>query len=434
MKNMALVLLLGSVCVPCAVSQQQEDPAIDGYVTRVTSSSDFDVNGFRVLCGPETQSILQTGPNETTNNTGCPQETLYVGEAASIYGSLKKKQLAVQAAEINLQKRALPAQDDGSAIIDAIPKNDPASAGHGMILVRADGYRILIDKSTDVKWAPPLDALDKVAPGDWIQYRGRLDNKGLMIAGSARFNRLYIGNRELELRGKREYDPTEVAPDAKQSVIKEAFGGVDPKKFPPFKDPAMQARIEKIGNSLIPEYQQALPDSDPAKIHFRFQLIDTKLFSDGLTLPNGIILVPHQVVERMQNDSQLATVLADDMAGALERIEYRYRSALNMTAAGVLATDATMFLPPPVDLLGIAAGATREEVFARMEQQTERVSLQMLHDAGYDVDEAPRAWWRLATKKQEPLADEVLPERAAYLYSMLGETWNNPAAATLPLH
>ena len=169
-------------------------------------------------------------------------------------------------------------------------------------------------------------------------------NRGQLIASFVRFNRLYIGNRELEFRGKQEYDPTAVAPEVKQSVIKEAFGEVDPKKFPPFKDPAMQARIEKIGNSLIPAYQQALPDSDPAKIHFRFQLIDTKLFSDGLTLPNGIILVPRQVVERMQNDSQLATVLADDMAGALERIEYRYMSALNMTAAGVLATDATMLL------------------------------------------------------------------------------------------
>ena len=55
MKNMALVLLLGLVGVPGAVSQQQEDPVIDGYVTRVASNSDFDVNGYRVLCGVGTQ-------------------------------------------------------------------------------------------------------------------------------------------------------------------------------------------------------------------------------------------------------------------------------------------------------------------------------------------------------------------------------------------
>ena len=40
MKNMALVLLLGLAAVRCAVSQQQEDPVIDGYVTRVASNSD----------------------------------------------------------------------------------------------------------------------------------------------------------------------------------------------------------------------------------------------------------------------------------------------------------------------------------------------------------------------------------------------------------
>jgi hypothetical protein len=430
MKNMALVLLLGLAAVPCAVSQSTQSPDLVGYVTSVASNADFDVNGYRVLCGPETQSVLQTGPNETTNNTGCPRQTPYIGETASIYGGLKKKKLAVQTTEIDLQKRTLPSTEEGTAVIDAMLNRDPISQDHGTILVQADGYRIRIDKKTEVKWAPPLDAVDEVAPGDWIQYKGKLDDTGLLVASSARFNRLHIGNRELELRGKQEYDPTTVPSDAKQSMIKEAFGEVDPKRFPPFKDPAMQARIEKIGTSLIPAYQQALPDSDPAKIHFRFQLIDTKLFSDALTLPNGIILVPHQVVERMQNDSQLVTVLADNIACALERIEYRYKTALTVTSAGALAGDATLLLPPPVNLAGIAAGATRDELLAKMEQQAERVSLELLHNAGYDIDEAPRAWWRLASKKQEPLADDVLPARTAYLYSMLGETWNNPAAAS----
>jgi len=436
MKPTALVLLSGLLAVSGAVSQTTQPPNLEGYVTRVASSSDFDVNGFRVVCGPETQSALHTGRNESLNNAGCPQETPYVGEAASIYGSLKKKRLSVKATEIDLLRPALPADEEGSAVIVAVSRHNPASQDPGAILVQADGYRILIDKKTEVRWASLIDALDDVRPGDWIQYKGRLDNAGLLTASSAGFSRTYITNRELKLRGKEEYNPASVPQDARQSKIEEAFGVYDPKRFPPFKNPAMQARIERIGNSLIPAYQKALSGSAPAKIHFRFQLVDAKSVGDAMTmtLPNGVILVPRQVVERMQNDSQLAAVLADNLAYALERIEYRYGPVLSAASASVLASHSAVYFLPVMDLPAIAAVTTAQEVHRKMEHQAERVSLGLLHDAGYQVDEAPRAWWLLATKKQKTLADAVLPEPTAYLYRILGETWNNPAPALSRSH
>ena len=55
-----------------------------------------------------------------------------------------------------------------------------------------------------------------------------------------------------------------------------------------------------VGEKLIPAFQRDLPDSDPAKIHFRFQLVDSKKLHAALAAPNGIILIPHQVVERME--------------------------------------------------------------------------------------------------------------------------------------
>ena len=105
----------------------------------------------------------------------------------------------------------------------------------------------------------------------------------------------------------------------------------DPKEYPPFKNDAMQARVEEIGNSLVPDYQRALPGSDPAKIHFRFQVVDNKHFCgllaacEAYAMPGGIIQVPHQISERMQNDSQLAAALADAIACILERQVYRDR-------------------------------------------------------------------------------------------------------------
>ena len=56
-------------------------------------------------------------------------------------------------------------------------------------------------------------------------------------------------------------------------------------------------------------------------------------------------------------------------------------------------------------------------------EQSARVSLGLLHDAKYDIYEAPIAWWILASRKPKDLADIAMPERARYLYQMLGTTW-----------
>jgi hypothetical protein len=60
-------------------------------------------------------------------------------------------------------------------------------------------------------------------------------------------------------------------------------------------------------------------------------------------------------------------------------------------------------------------------VFVR--KQSGCVSLSLLHDAGYDVQQAPLAWWLLAPKKPKDITDVPLPRRAEYLYRIIGETW-----------
>jgi hypothetical protein len=81
----------------------------------------------------------------------------------------------------------------------------------------------------------------------------------------------------------------------------------------------MQPRVDRIGNSLIPDFQRSLPDTDPRKIHFRFQLVDGKKWKDALSLASGVILVPRQIVERLPEDPQLAAVLADNIAEVIEK-------------------------------------------------------------------------------------------------------------------
>jgi hypothetical protein len=59
------------------------------------------------------------------------------------------------------------------------------------------------------------------------------------------------------------------------------------------------------------------------------------------------------------------------------------------------------------------------------ENQSGRISLGLLHDAGYDINQAPMTWWLLVAGKPDRLPFTSLPPRAANLYKSLGSTWRN---------
>ncbi len=185
----------------------------------------------------------------------------------------------------------------------------------------------------------------------------------------------------------------------------------------------MQARIDRIGASLVPGYQRALTATDPTKINFRFQLIDEP-WSVTYDLPSGIVLVPIHLVDRMQNDAQVAAILADSIASALEKRDYRDQPAMHATEAAEWATEAGGFFVPGLGLAGLGGNTIAYSTMERHNrEQSGRVSLGLLHDAKYDIYQAPLAWWILASKKSKDLSEIAVPERAKYLYEILGTTW-----------
>lgn len=188
----------------------------------------------------------------------------------------------------------------------------------------------------------------------------------------------------------------------------------------------MQARVDRIGARLIPEYQRNLRNGDLSKISFRFQLIDNSKFQDALTLPNGIILVPRQIVERLPEDAQLAAVLADNIACALEKQTYRLMPAYTAMSGAQIASDIGGFFVPGLGLAtGIANYASAKSIRTNLLEQSGRVSLGLLHDAGYDIQQAPVAWWTLATKPSKMLSETAPPPRALNLYRTIGVVWTS---------
>lgn len=428
MRRVLFAVLPVLFCTP-ALQAQDKPPAIAGYVTAITSPTEFDVNGTHIRCTATTQ-LQQARQADASDDEFITQTTQdrYLGQAIDVYGKANKKTYTIVATRIVMYP-APTGELSGNAIIDKIP--DTSAPAQGERLVRADGYLILITPKTQTTFTPPLKSLTDVETNVWIKYTGKQRADGILVADTAVFTKNIVVHSEDNLRTKSEYDPESVAPSSKQSAVSKYFLGINPKKIPPYNNPDMQVRVDRIGRSLIPAYQHNLPDTDPSKINFRFQLIDQSKWHDAMTLPNGIILVPRQVVERVQNDSQLATVLADNIACALEKQSFiQIPSKRKMTGAQLAADAGGVFVPFLGDAVGFANYKISQEILRHAQEQSGRISLFLLHDAGYDIHQAPLAWWLLAPKYPTPMIDTPLPERSAYLYQALGTTWRNLPATT----
>jgi hypothetical protein len=430
------LIVLTILALPCAatacLAQSEQLDTLTGPVTSVAAPNTFDVSGTHV-------ALTRTAPlcNRSYDTPGAVVEAcnhfaaadLFVGERVELSGHNHSSKHAFTASKVVI----LPPSGSigGTAIIDLIPSRQPTNPAERFL--RADGYLLCITPETKLKFEAPLKSFVDVSTNQWIQYSGTPHDDGTVTLKFARILPNAISDSENKLLYKTDYDPSAVPGDAHQNVWKEAFLGVDPKKIPPYHDPATQARLNRIGNSLIPAYQRSLPDSDLTKIIFRFQLVDGARWRDAFTTPAGIILVPHQLVERMQNDDQLATVLADNIAEALEKDALRVRPV----ATAALATTAAEYATITVPVVGLATGLSslglqgREahEISAQL-AQSGRVSLCLLHDAGYNITQAPLAWWLLAGKKDKPLDQVKLPIRAETLYDSLGFSWRNPAMSS----
>ena len=394
-------------------------PTVFGQVTASTSAIDFEVNGKRVHCDGRTE-FGYTNPTDAGRFTWT--EKPYLGEPLQIYGHEDRKAKLIQA------KRVVFAPEDkplhGIAIIDRVLAPQPS----GLLLVRADGYPILLTTSTHVTFVGPLHSLADVHSNQWLEYHGDQRKDGVVVADKAVLRQNEVSGREEQLGAKYQYDPAAVPADAHQNSVARLIVGTDPKKLPPSLDPASQDRIDTIGERLVPSYQRELPDSDPTKIPFHFQLIDSKQLSSRMDLPGGAILISKQDLTRLRNDDQVAAYLAAGIAALLEKQQFRDAAKKRALLATQLGGGLAMI---PVAGFGVLSPASfiasdrRDDLEKAEMEQRIRVSLSLLHDAGYDVTEAPKAWWLLESKESKPLDDIPIPDSAIYAYAILGSTWRD---------
>jgi hypothetical protein len=308
----------------------------------------------------------------------------------------------------------------GFAVIDRVitPGAEP--------VFRADGYTLRLTSATAVRFSGGLSSLSEVGTNIWVRYEGAGHDFGEIVLSSAEFIQPHLHKPK---RNPKEsvaqvtafpfgsfidFDGT-FHTDASMRKGWDAGGGCDAGWHPVPEDAALQERVRRIGLRVVPQYQRDLPDDDPAKIPFRFYAVEENHIRSGLGCEDGLVMIPVPVIARMQNDSQLAAVLADTVAAELQQQDVRLRLELKVITVVEAASELT------ISLGGWTAGAmAMHSVHHRMQEQRGRMAIVFMADAGFDPWQAPETWRRLAPAQLPPNLSKVkYPARSIYQFEIL---------------
>ena len=332
---------------------------------------------------------------------------------------------------------ALPSHGISAPRSDA----DRAIKGEGVIdrviakgsehVFRADGYTFRITAATEVRFGRGLQSLSEVGTNTWAMFDGKLDASGTIVATKAAFAKLKVRWSKPDPKA---VQVTTFPPDSKIDADNGFAAGSG--AFPPenhggwcgwydvHDDPAQQEYVRRLGMKMVPQYQRDLPDNDPAKLQFRFYVVDEKEIRADIFCGNGLVLVTAEVVNRLRSADLLAAVLADGIAGVLQLQAANARGFTIKDAAEIAALGS----------FGATGGLVAHEVNKRIEEHERgRMALALMADAGFDPHQAPEAWLLLAPghlpKDTSQLND---PERSRYLEQILDAQYKTVPGTTTP--
>ncbi|MGA2888769.1 MAG: hypothetical protein ABSE51_12020 [Terracidiphilus sp.] len=322
----------------------------------------------------------------------------------------------------------------GEGIIDRV-----IAAGSEPVF-RAGGYTLRITPATEVRFGKGLQAMSEVGTNTFAIFKGQPDTSGAIVATRAIFARLKLP------KGEPDPNAVQVTTFRPGGVIDAGLGfGAGPKSFPQENhggwcgwydvpaDSVAQEHIRRLGTKVVPQYQRDLPADDPAKIPFRFYVVEDDYIRSEIFCDNGLVLVPATVVSRLHNDDQIAAVLADGIAGELQlqATDARGFTFTPTEDAELMAAGLVAFAFPIAS--GTAGLVIHSQVARAMEHERGRIALVFLTDAGFDPRQAPEAW-RLLAPHSPPKNPAKLkyPERSLYLKSILESQNTTASGAAAP--
>jgi len=409
-----------------ANAQEPRRTAAEGYVTAMRSADRFDVNGKQVSTSAQTRFGL-IGEKEPSSDPSL-RELLQVGVFVQVFGSKDRTHKSVIADSV-LFRDATHKKTVGTGVIAKV------DASGSEPVFEADGYRIRISSGAATKFSGDLSSLSDVGPNTWLRFEGKRDATGGVVAARAAFFRPMwakiksssAGGTQVSSTMQAGIIPKDSLLDADGRIVSahakvrlsDAGGMCGWHKLP--ADQSLQDRVRRVGMRLVPAYQNRLAPDNPTRISFRFYVVEEPKIRSDLFCNDGLVLVPRQIVERLQNDDQLAAVLADGVAFNLQRQAIRIATdpGIYMIEGAQLATAITAGLP---GLLAaeISNGIVTREVDVKMQEERGRIALSLMDAAGFNPWQAPEAWRLLEPKKlPRDISSLRYPDRSGYQLGIL---------------
>ncbi|MEM4202605.1 MAG: M48 family metallopeptidase [Candidatus Methanomethylicaceae archaeon] len=159
----------------------------------------------------------------------------------------------------------------------------------------------------------------------------------------------------------------------------------------------LQQYVTQIGYKLIPRYIKDMPRDDPAKLTYRFYVIEDDSFN-AFALPDGSVFVHTGLLKQLKNEAQLTAVLGHEIAHVTYEHPNRrwgkliWLSLINQITEQILKEFG---LGTIADLTKFGLGIFSNKLSRGMENQADRVGLFYMYEAGYDPREAPKVWREL---------------------------------------
>ena len=396
--------------IPYSIKAQSHVSRI-GYVTQLGQPASFLLNQQQVITTPSTTLVSHMTNPPTEEDFSINR--ISVGGRVMVSGVEDKQTHVITARRIELVEGGSLSHLSGEGIEDRAPGLTKDGTGwRGKVY--ADGYEISVDPKTKIQLPQGTAAPNTLNPSLWIVYQAERQRDGSLLASQLRFVTDENMADEQKFRAANDFK-IELPDYAKQQPGKVHFFLQTYHILP---DRRLQDAVNTFGQKLVPKWQRELPDSDPAKIHFRFFILDkSKGLNRTLSNDTGTVLIPSQVLTKLENEAQLASLLSADIAGAINSDTYRSRSHKHAQEAidiGLMAV--------PYGFAGqMANGAAFSAYYwTPLIEHEYRVGLRYVIAAGYDPREASIALQRLTAKYSDLTAGKPLPPLANYVDAELG--------------
>ncbi len=324
--TMKSAILAASLLLASVLPAEAKEVKIHGYVTNIISPTQFEIEDYRIT--RDLSLILELEKEDNDEPVQFRPEDIRVGTELEIKGDYDEKSGQLNAKSIKvfldeykkikrtalIERQPLLKQDSGgwegaffadgqNVRVDPLTKvlfkanrsESKAAKQRAKQQEQArEQHKDLASRTDAVEGLEPLESLDQIGPNTFMTYEGRRQPDGSIVATRIEFVRNELEKGESKLW-------KELEPKVKESEFTQGKPGElkirNVGKFKLLPDPAVQAYVQRMGESLVPRFQRELAANDSTKIPFRFYVVDDKR-PNAFSLANGVVVEAHGITNR----------------------------------------------------------------------------------------------------------------------------------------